>query len=63
VAGLGLLVFGIILMSLFFVPWLLMLALGALHSYFPEVPALGFWPCFFITFILGVIASIFRGRN
>lgn len=38
-------------------PWVLMLLVGGLHSFVPEVPALGFWPCL----IISVICSILFG--
>lgn len=49
--------------ALFFSSWLLMLVIGALHSYFPKVPALGYWPVFFITWFLFLIAGIFRSSK
>lgn len=41
--------------------WLLMLALGALHSYFPDVPALGFWPVFWALVAINIIAAVVKG--
>lgn len=51
-------IIGIILLYLaiiFFEAWLLMLLLGALHSAAPAVPALGFWLCTMVVFVINVI--------
>lgn len=43
--------------------WILMLILGALHTSFPGVPALGFWPTFPVLLLLNIIGSAFRKRE
>jgi hypothetical protein len=43
--------------------WIVMLLVGALSSYLDAVPALGFWPVFFIVCLLNVVAGIFRGGS
>lgn len=41
--------------SALFYGWVLMLIIGGLHSFIPEVPALGYWPCVLIGLLLGLI--------
>jgi len=36
-------------------PFSVMLALGMTHSYFPEVPALGFWGSWLLVIAVGVL--------
>lgn len=43
--------------------WVVMLILGALHTYFEGIPALGFWPVFFIMWLVNIIGAIFRGSS
>jgi heme/copper-type cytochrome/quinol oxidase subunit 1 len=43
--------------------WIVMLILGALHTYFDSIPALGFWPVFFIMWLLNIIGGLFRGNR
>jgi len=40
-----------------FVAWILMLVIGAAHSVEPAIPALGFWPCFLVVFIISLFRS------
>lgn len=60
----GLLVLAVVLaLALVFslpVAFVAMLLLGALHSYVPQVPALGFIPVWIALFLLGLIFN--RGR-
>lgn len=49
--------------TLFICSWILMVLLGALHSYFSTIPALGYWPTFFITWLLFFIAGIFKSSS
>lgn len=61
----GAVLFGIFVYfsALFLSAWLLMLIIGALHSYFPSIPAVGFWPMFFITWLLFLVAGIFKSSG
>lgn len=54
---LGLMVVAVVLALVFAVPgaWILMLLVGALHSLVPSVPALGFWVCYLIFFIVRLL--------
>lgn len=40
--------------------FVLMLALGALHSLWPVIPALGFWAVYYIVLIVSLVGSFFR---
>jgi hypothetical protein len=44
-----------------FQAWLVMLAMGGLHSIWVSVPAVSFWQAAIITFALWVISGLFRG--
>lgn len=46
------------LLAAFAVAWLLMLALGAAHSLWPEIPAPGYWTVFIVLIGLDVYVSV-----
>lgn len=50
---LGIIVFAVVIGGLN--AWLLMLAIGALHSYIPEVPPIGFFPAWLVMFVLSIL--------
>lgn len=62
-AFLGILAFAVMLAALFAVPVaaLLMLLIGILHSYIPEIPAYGFFPVYVATWVLSILRSILFG--
>lgn len=43
--------------------WPTMILLGALHSFVPEVPALGATPTFFLVALLGLLIPTSTGTN
>lgn len=52
------------LITLFARPYLVMLGLGVVNTYRPDVPALGYWESMIICLALVEVASIFRdGRR
>lgn len=51
----ALLVIAFIVLGVVLGPWLLMLAIGGVHSSLPSVPALGFWPCLLIMLICSLL--------
>jgi heme/copper-type cytochrome/quinol oxidase subunit 1 len=60
-------VIGAILFALFayagLSAWIGMLLLGALHSVWPAIPALGFWVTFLVTFSITFFGGLLRGRK
>lgn len=49
----GIIIFAVVIGG--FNAWLLMLAIGVLHSYVPEVPAIGFLPAWLVLVVLGIL--------
>lgn len=43
--------------NLFFDAWIVMLLLGTLHGYDRSIPGFGYWPSFFIAWVLSAIVS------
>lgn len=41
--------------------WVVMVGLGYTHQSFPDVPALGYWPVFWMLWSLGMVAGTVRG--
>ena len=58
-AGVVLLVLALAFASAALTGWLVMLLLGALHSVWHQVPALGFW----ISLLIGIVLSAIFGGN
>lgn len=58
----GFLLLIVLVLALSTIPaFFLMLALGALHTSFASVPALGFFACWLILFVIGILGNALRG--
>lgn len=56
--------FGLVLtlaaVSLFLTSWILMLLLGAVHSFAEWVPALGYWQTVLVVLLVQIVAGIIK---
>lgn len=48
--------------TLFFL-WVLMVSLGAVHSFMPVVPALGYWQVVLLNFLVGLVKVLVFGQK